>query len=110
MKLRSLMALILCVLLAHAAELPVRTVVLYKHGVGFFERGGTLGAGESARLGFNAGGMNDVVKSLTLGTSGGKGTGFRPAFMDPPSRKPRAFPLPTSGGRVPGTPVVIKGR
>ena len=28
------------------AELPIRTVVLYKHGVGYFERAGQLGPGE----------------------------------------------------------------
>ena len=37
---------------AAAAELPVRQVVLYKHGVGFFERSGKLQAGEGARLDF----------------------------------------------------------
>ena len=40
--------------LAASADLPVKQVVLYKHGVGFFERSGTLGPGESARLEFNA--------------------------------------------------------
>src|ERR1035438_6827761 len=45
--------------------------------VGFFERSGTLGAGESARLDFNATEMNDVLKSLTIGSSGGKITGLR---------------------------------
>ena len=52
--------------LASPAELPVRTVVLYKHGVGYFERQGTLGPGESARLDFKADEMNDVLKSLTV--------------------------------------------
>ena len=56
---------------AVAAELPVKRVVLYKHGVGYFERSGTLGAGESARLDFKASEMNDVLKSLTLQISGG---------------------------------------
>ena len=37
-----------------AADLPVRQVVLYKHGVGYFERSGRLGPGESARLDFKA--------------------------------------------------------
>ena len=32
-----------------AADLPIREVILYKSGVGYFERGGTLGPGESAR-------------------------------------------------------------
>ena len=54
-----------------AAELPVKRVVLYKHGVGYFERSGDLAQGESARLDFKASEMNDVLKSLTLAESGG---------------------------------------
>jgi hypothetical protein len=55
---------------AMAAELPVRTVVLYKNGVGYFERAGELAPGESARLDFKASQMDDVLKSLTLETTG----------------------------------------
>src|SRR3979409_1332711 len=77
MPVRSLIALTLCTLLMPAAELPVRTVVLYKHGEGYFERGGTLGPGESARLDFKAEEMNDVLKSLTINDQGGKVTGLR---------------------------------
>ena len=51
---------------ALAAELPVRSVVLYKNGVGYFQRAGTLAPGEAARLEFKAGEMNDVLKSLTV--------------------------------------------
>ncbi len=54
-----------------AAELPVTTVVLYKHGVGYFERAGTLEAGESARLEFHREAMDDVLKSLTVEAAGG---------------------------------------
>ena len=35
---------------AYPAELPVRQVVLYKHGIGYFVRAGQLGSGESAPL------------------------------------------------------------
>ncbi len=56
---------------AGAAELSVRTVVLYKNGVGYFERAGELAAGESARLEFKASEMDDVLKSLTVETTGG---------------------------------------
>lgn len=49
-----------------AADLPVRSVVLYKNGVGYFQRAGTLASGEAARLEFKAGEMNDVLKSLTV--------------------------------------------
>src|ERR1700750_1622342 len=54
-----------------AADLPVKQVVLYKHGVGYFERSGQLAAGESARLDFKASGMNDVLKSLKIEEEGG---------------------------------------
>ncbi len=60
------------------ADLPVREVVLYKHGVGFFERQGTIPAGEEARLDFRDSEMNDVLKSLTVSdASGSKVSGIR---------------------------------
>jgi hypothetical protein len=71
-----------------AAELPVRTVVLYKHGIGYFERSGELGAGESARLDFKAADMNDVLKSLTITElGGGKISGLRYDSSEPLDRK-----------------------
>ena len=80
--------------LALPAELPVRQVVLYKHGVGFFERSGRLGPGESARLDFDAAEMNDVLKSLTIAErGGGKVSGLRYDSMDPLSHKLAEFPF-----------------
>jgi hypothetical protein len=80
--------------LAAAAELPVKQVVLYKHGVGFFERSGKLGPGESARLDFNASEMNDVLKSLTIEErGGGKISGLRYDSMDTLSHKLADFPF-----------------
>ena len=79
---------------ASAAELPVKQVVLYKHGVGFFERSGKLAPGESARLDFNASEMNDVLKSLTIEErGGGKISGLRYDSMDPLSHKLAEFPF-----------------
>jgi len=76
--------LILMALGLNAAELPVRQVILYKHGVGYFERSGDLRAGESARLDFKASEMNDVLKSLTLEEAGGgKVTGVRYDSSEP---------------------------
>ncbi|HWF07756.1 MAG TPA: DUF4139 domain-containing protein [Bryobacteraceae bacterium] len=93
MKIRSLVALTVFPLLLAAAELPVRTVVLYKHGVGFFEREGQLGPGESARLDFKAEEMNDVLKSLTVNDEGGKVTGLRYDSSVPLSQKLTEFPF-----------------
>lgn len=61
-----------------AAELPVKRVVLYKHGVGYFERSGEVPSGQTARLEFKPNEMNDVLKSLVLDEQGGgRVTGVR---------------------------------
>jgi hypothetical protein len=91
---RILVFLLLGAALAAAAELSVKQVVLYKHGVGFFERSGRLGPGESARLDFNASEMNDVLKSLTIEErGGGKISGLRYDSMDPLGHKLAEFPF-----------------
>jgi hypothetical protein len=83
-----------------AAELPVTQVVLYKHGVGFFERLGTLGPGQSARLDFDASEMNDILKSLTIEQSGGgKISGLRYDSMDPLSHVLSQFPFKIGGAQ-----------
>ncbi len=91
---RVLVSLFLSAIMAQAADLPVKQVVLYKHGIGFFERSGTLGPGESARLDFNASDMNDVLKSLTLEErGGGKISGLRYDSMDLLSHRLADFPF-----------------
>jgi hypothetical protein len=110
MKLRIPLSLILSAAAVPAADLPVKQVVLYKHGVGFFERAGKLAAGESARLDFNAAEMNDVLKSLTIGSSGGgKITGLRYDAMDPLGHKLAEFPFQIGGGGMPGMLDQLKG-
>ncbi len=47
------------------AQLPVREMVLYKHGVGFFVREGNV-TGESTALTFRQDEINDVLKSLAV--------------------------------------------
>jgi hypothetical protein len=86
---------------AQAADLPVKEVVLYKHGLGFFERSGRLGAGESARLDFEATEMNDVLKSLTVEErGGGKISGLRYDSMDPLSHTLASFPFHIDAGQA----------
>lgn len=63
---------------ARSADLPVTHVILYKHGIGFFEREGSVPAAEEARLDFKTTEMNDVLKSLIVTNSGGgRITGIR---------------------------------
>jgi hypothetical protein len=90
----------LMVLTACAADLPVREVVLYKHGVGYFERSGQLRPGEPVRLEFKASEMNDVLKSLTIEEkSGAKVTGIRYDSSDSLDRKLAEFPFRIGDGK-----------
>jgi hypothetical protein len=83
---------------AMAADIPIREVILYKSGVGYFERGGALRSGESARLDFKASDMNDVLKSLTIsGQNGGKVTGLRYDSSEPLDQKLANFPFKIDG-------------
>ncbi len=76
------------------ADLPVREVILYKHGVGFFERAGELKPGETARLDFKAGDMNDVLKSLTISDrNGGKIDGVRYDASESLDKRLEDFPF-----------------
>jgi hypothetical protein len=79
---------------ASAADLPIREVILYKHGVGFFERAGKLEAGDTARIDFKSDDMNDVLKSLTItDRSGGKISGVRYDASEPLEERLKNFPF-----------------
>ncbi|MGH9719464.1 MAG: DUF4139 domain-containing protein [Bryobacteraceae bacterium] len=85
-------------LAAIAAELPVREVILYKHGVAFYRRAGDLAAGESARLDFQASEMNDVLKSLTVvDRTGAPVAGLRYDSSEPLDRKLAGFSFKLDG-------------
>src|SRR5690349_14302418 len=91
---RQFACLLSLTLAAAAADLPVREVVLFKHGVGYFARSGHLAAGESARLDFKASEMNDVLKSLTIDEKGvGKISGLRYDSSEPLAKKLGEFPF-----------------
>ncbi len=91
---RSLPAALATAGIMAAAELPVRQVILYKHGVAFFERSGDLASGESAKLDFKATDMDDVLKSLTVEEAGGgKITGVRYDSSQPLANRLADFPF-----------------
>jgi hypothetical protein len=49
-----------------AAKLPVRRVILYKTGVGYFEHLGHVHGNEAVRIDFTSGQLNEVLQSLTV--------------------------------------------
>jgi len=80
------------------AELPVRKVVLFKHGVGYFERSGPLAPGEAARLDFKASEMDDVLKSLTV-SGAGTVSGLRYDAAIPLNQRLSEFPFQLLSGQ-----------
>lgn len=89
-----LLAQIALIVPAVAADLPIKEVILYKHGVGYFERAGDLRAGDTARLDFKASDMNDVLKSLTIvDRSGGVIGGVRYDAAEALDKRLQDFPF-----------------
>ena len=80
---------------ASAARLPVRRVVLYKNGVGYFEHLGRVRGSGSLSIDFNSGQLNDVLKSLTvLDLGGGRITGVDYNSEEPLARRLGGLRLP----------------
>jgi hypothetical protein len=73
---------------AAAAELPIRRVVLYKNGVGYFEHRGHVTANQELNIRFTTAQLNDVLKSLTVvDLGGGKVGGVRYNSIAPLSQR-----------------------
>lgn len=91
---RVLFGFFLAAAVLSAADLDITRVVLYKHGIGFFERAGQVSDGDPAVLQFQASEMDDVLKSLTIEQRGGDGvTGIRYDSSDPLAKRLEVFPF-----------------
>lgn len=70
------------------STLPVKRVVLYKNGVGYFEHLGRVHDSQKVTVAFTTGQLNDVLKSLTvLDLHGGRITGVTYGSSAPRDRQ-----------------------
>ena len=77
------------------AKLPVRRVVLYKNGVGYFEHTGRISGDQELGIHFTTAQLNDVLKSLTVVDLGeGRVTGIRYDSIAPLDVRLRGLRLP----------------
>ena len=53
-------------------SIPLRRVVLFKHGLGYFERRGKVKGDDEFRISFGEKEINDVLKSLMVDYGGGR--------------------------------------
>jgi hypothetical protein len=77
------------------ARLPVKRVVLYKNGVGYFEHSAKVHGNQELGIDFTTAQLNDVLKSLTVVDLGdGRISGVRYNSIAPLSERLRALRLP----------------
>jgi hypothetical protein len=76
-------------------RLPVKRVVLYKNGVGYFEHLGPVRGTQDVAISFTSGQLNDVLKSLTvLDLNGGRIAGVAYGSAAPVDRQLGDLRLP----------------
>jgi hypothetical protein len=80
-----------------ADSLPIKRVVLYKNGVGYFEHLGSVRGNQDVTISFTSGQLNDVLKSLTvLDLNGGRITGVGYGSASPVDRQLGDLRLPVN--------------
>jgi hypothetical protein len=78
-----------------AGRLPVKRVVLYKNGVGYFEHSTRVRGTQDLNIDFTSGQLNDALKSLTVVDLGdGRITGVRFNSVAPLSERLKTLRLP----------------
>ena len=76
-------------------HLPVKRVVLYKNGVGYFEHVGKVHASQDLTIDFTTDQLNDVLKSLTvIDTGEGHITGVRYNSIAPVNERLKGLRVP----------------
>lgn len=87
-------------------DIPLKQVVLFTSGVGYFERAGSVSDSASAELTFTADRINDVIKSLVLiDESGGTISAVTYDSRDPVERSLESFRV--NLGDNPGLPALL---
>jgi hypothetical protein len=77
---------------AARTDVPVKSVMLFSSGVGYFEHAGTVRGDGSTELRFKTAQINDILKSLVLqDLDGGKVTTITYPSQDPISKTLRSF-------------------
>lgn len=75
-----------------AAKLPIKKIVLFTSGVGYFEHGGRVDGNATVDMKFNAADINDLLKSMVLeDLDGGHVTAVTYGSKDPVARTLETF-------------------
>lgn len=78
-------------------KLPLRRVVLYKSGIGYFQHDGHVRGNEDVEIDLTSGQLNDVLKSLTaLDFSGGRIVDASYNSQEPAGHQLASLPVPVA--------------
>ena len=95
---------------AAAADVPVKQVVLFSSGVGYFEHFGTISGDGSTELRFKTNQIHDVLKSLILqDLDGGKVTTITYPSQDPVEKTLRSFQVDITEEELRNAPKIEPG-
>ena len=84
-------------LTAGTQKLPLRRVVLYKSGIGYFQHDGRVHGSENVEIDLTSGQLNDVLKSLTaLDFNGGRIVGASYNSQEPAGHQLESLPVPVA--------------
>ena len=79
-------------------DVPVKTIVLFSSGVGYFEHAGTVRGDARTELRFRTSQINDILKSLVLqDQDGGRVTTITYPSQDPLAKALRSFQVDITG-------------
>ncbi len=88
------------------SELPVKRIVLFSSGVGYFERSGHVSGNEVVELKFLRSNVNDLLQSLVVRDGGGgKVLSIDYSSQDPLARALHSFPIDLSDS--PGVAAIL---
>lgn len=89
----AILAFVIAAAPAPAASLPLKTLVLYENGVGYFERRGAVPSGRVAEIPLESGQLDDALKSLVvMSTSGVASVEFAPPLAEEAARAMAGLP------------------
>src|SRR6185437_9082114 len=93
-----------------AQKLPLRRIVLYKSGVGYFEHQGAVAGNQQIEIDLTSNQLNDVLQSLTaLDLGGGRITGATYSSGDTVARQLEGLPFPTTSDSLLRTLAGLRG-
>ncbi|MEW6433049.1 MAG: hypothetical protein AB1730_16215 [Myxococcota bacterium] len=102
--------LLASVVLAAPAPLPLKTLVLYENGVGYFERRGVVAPGKVAEIPLEAGQLDDALKSLVvMSQQGVASVEFAPPLAEEAARALAGLPEGGEDGSLPGLLLSFRG-